>query len=96
MVRGGRSKLTRAELAENLVVLGKSVDSVLAEDHLAVDNDVKNPTGARDERGVDVAVVLDRGGQTGRLGFVVSLHAIGDGDFHCDVAPLPGVGLWLR
>ena len=67
-----------SQLAEDLVVFGESVDGVLAEDHFAVDDDVEYSAGARNELGVDAAVVLDRGGQTGRLGLVVSLHAVGD------------------
>ena len=74
-------------MAENLVVFGESVDRVLAEDHLAVDDDVEDTTGTLDELGVDSAVVLDRGGQTGRLGLVVSLHAVGDRNLHPWSAP---------
>ena len=56
----------------------EAVDVVLAEDHLAISHDVKDPSSTLDQRRFDTAVVLDRGGQTGRLGFVVSLHAVGD------------------
>lgn len=70
------------QLAENLVVFWKTVDSMFAEDHVAIDDDVENPAGPLDERGVDITVIFDCGGQTGRLGFIVSLHAVGDGDFH--------------
>ena len=70
------------QLTENLVVFGETVDSVLAENHVAVDDNVENAPGSFDERGVDIAVIFDCGGQTGRLGFIVSLHAVGDGDFH--------------
>ena len=69
-------------MPENLVVLGEAVDVVLAEDHLAVDDDIEDSSGAFDQSGVDLAVILDRGGQTGRLGFVVSLHAVGDRNLH--------------
>jgi hypothetical protein len=74
-------------LPENLVVLGEAVDVVLAEDHLAVDHDVENPASTLDQRRLDTAVVLDRGGQTGRLGLVVSLHAVGDRNLHPWSAP---------
>ena len=69
-------------MVENLIVFGETVDSMLAEDHVAIDNNVENAAGPLDERGVDITVILDCGGQTGRLRFVVSLHAVGDGDFH--------------
>ena len=77
-------------MPENLVVLGEAVDVVLAEDHLAVAHDVENPASTLDQRRLDTAVVLDRGGQTGRLGLVVSLHAVGDRNLHPWSAP------WLR
>jgi hypothetical protein len=74
-------------LPEDLVVLGETVDVVLAEDHLAVDHDVKDASSTLDQSRLDTAVVLDRGGQTGRLGFVVSLHAVGDRNLHPWSAP---------
>lgn len=63
-------------------MFGETVDSMLAEDHVAIDNNVENAAGPLDERGVDIAVIFDCGGQTGRLGLIVSLHAVRDGDFH--------------
>ena len=63
-------------------MFGETVDSMLAEDHVAIDDNVENTAGPLDECGVDIAVIFDCGGQTGRLGFIVSLHAVGDGDFH--------------
>jgi phosphoenolpyruvate synthase/pyruvate phosphate dikinase len=63
-------------------VFGEPIDVVFAEDHLAVDDDIEDASCAFDQSGVDLAVILDCGGQTGRLGFVVSLHAVGDRDFH--------------
>lgn len=71
-------------------MFGETVDSMLAEDHIAIDDDVENTAGSFDERGVDIAVIFDCSGQTGRLGFIVSLHAIRDGDFH----DLPISSLW--
>ena len=65
----------------------EAVDVVFAEDHLAVGHDVKDPSSTLDQRRLDTAVVLDRGGQTGRLGFVVSLHAVGDRNLHPWSAP---------
>jgi hypothetical protein len=69
-------------LPKNFVVFGEPIDVVFAEDHLAVDDDIEDSSGAFDQSGVDLAVILDRGGQTGRLGFVVSLHAVGDRNLH--------------
>ena len=79
--------MTLAQLAEDLVVFGEPINGVLAEDHLAVNDDVEDASAALDHLGVDTAVVLDRGGQTGRLGFVVSLHAVGDRNLHPWSAP---------
>ncbi len=73
-----RARSTSGELPENLVVFGKPIGLVFAEDHLAVDDDVKDSACAFDEIRVNTTVILDCGGQTGRLGFVVSLHAVGD------------------
>ena len=82
------------QLAENLVVFWKTVDSMFAEDHVAIDDDVENTAGPLNERGVDIAVIFDCGGQTGRLGFIVSLHAVGDGDFHIIRTPRCGLDLF--
>jgi len=70
------------EYRKNLGVFGKPIDVVFAEDHLPVDDDIEYSTGALDQSGLDLAVILDCGGQTGRLGFVVSLHAVGDRNLH--------------
>ena len=70
------------QLAEDFVVFRETVDGVFAEDHVSVDDNVENTPCAFHQRGVDAVVGFDSGGQTGRLGFIVSLHAIGDGDFH--------------
>ena len=69
-------------MLKNLGVFGEPIDVVLTEDHLAVDDDIENSSGSFDKSGVDLAVIMDRGGQTGRLGFVVSLHAVGDRNLH--------------
>ncbi len=75
------------ELRENLVVLGEAVDRMFAEDHLTVDHDVEDASTSLDESALDAVVILDGGGQTGRLGLVVSLHAVGDGDIHAVLVP---------
>lgn len=72
-------------------MLGETVDVVLAENQLAVDDDIKDAAGALDQRGIDVALVLDRSGQTGRSGKVVSLHAVCNRDLH-----LPRAPLWIK
>lgn len=60
----------------------KPADLMLAEDHLAVDFDIKDSAGSFDEFALYVDGVPDRCCQTGSLWRVVSHHAVGDTDFH--------------
>jgi len=55
---------------------------LLAVDAATIDHDVEDAASAGDQRRVDIELLLDRGRQTGGLRFVVSLHAVGDADFH--------------
>ena len=55
---------------------------MLAVDQLAIGDDIEDASSAGDERRLDAESLLDRGRQTGGLRFVVSLHAVGDADFH--------------
>lgn len=72
----------RAELVEDLVVLGKAAGLFLAEQELIAGFHVENSAVAGDELCFDVVCVLDRGRQTGGLGEVISLGAVGDADLH--------------
>ena len=54
---------------------------MFGENHLSVHDDVEDPAAALDEFRFDTGVLLDRIRQTGGLRQVVSLHAIGDGNF---------------
>jgi len=72
----------RCQLVEHLVVLGEAADLVLAEDEPPIRLDVEDPARTLDELGLDPELLLDRGRQTGGLGQIVSLHAIGDADLH--------------
>lgn len=64
------------------MVLGKAADLLLAEQELIAGFHVENSAVAGDELGFDVVCFLDRGRQTGGLGEVVSLGAVGDADLH--------------
>ena len=70
------------DLVENFLVGGEAVGDVLVVDELTVDGDLEDAAVARLERGGDAVLVLDRGLQTGGLGQVVSLGAVGDLDVH--------------
>ena len=61
---------------------GKLPGFVLAVKELAVSLDVKNAASALDELSGDTGGVVNRGCQTGSVGFVVSLDAIGNGNAH--------------
>jgi len=67
----------------NLLVLREPLLRLLREDELAVDGDLEDPASRLDELDLDVGVErLQLGGQTDRLGLVVSLHAVLDRDLH--------------
>ena len=65
-------------------MLGKLIPHLaLVPEHAAVRMDDEVATTSLDELDLCIGELLaDRRGQTGRLGFVVSLHAVGDRNVH--------------
>jgi hypothetical protein len=74
--------LDGADLFEDLGVLGEAVGDLVVVDDLAVDGDREDAAVPLFEAGGDAELLLDRGLQTGGLGEVVSLPAVGDEDVH--------------
>jgi hypothetical protein len=69
----------------DLLVRRETAERQLREDLLAVERDLERALVALDELGVDLVVGqrgLQLGDQTGRLGQVVSGHAVLDADLH--------------
>lgn len=66
------------KLFEDLCVCGEPVDFVFAEDHFAVGDDVEDAAAAFDERCFCAGCLFNCCRQTGGLGGVVSLYAVGD------------------
>jgi hypothetical protein len=58
------------------------VNFVFAEDRVAIDDDIEDAAFALDQRCIDSGCLFYRFRQTGGLGRVVSLHAIGDRNLH--------------
>ena len=73
------------EADDLIVVVGKPPERLLAEDEVAVSDDLVDAAGALDELGNDTESVLDCGGQTVRAGLVVSLYAVLDRDLHEEI-----------
>jgi hypothetical protein len=71
-----------ADLGEDLLVGGEAVGPVLRVDQPAVEGDVEHPAVPAGQGRLDAELALDGGLQTGGLGIVVSLHAVGDLDSH--------------
>ena len=67
---------------KNLVVFGEASCLGLGEDQFLVRYDVKDSTAAAYEFTLDAGLVADRGRQTGGLGEIISLSAVGDADLH--------------
>jgi hypothetical protein len=63
-------------------VLGEAAGFFLAVDEAAVGDDVEDSAAAFDELGGDACFGFDCIRQTGGLGEVVSLYAVGDGNLH--------------
>ncbi len=84
--RSGASDLA-ADGVQHFLVFGESAGVVLAPDARAVHLHVEDPAPSLDQFRLDAELVLDRFRQTGGLGVVVSLHAIGDADLHGTFAP---------
>ncbi len=57
-----------SDLRQDLVRLWKAVRLVLGEDHLTVDDDIKNSSTAADQFRFDAGLALDGGCQTGSPG----------------------------
>ncbi len=55
---------------------------MFGKDQIAVNGDIKDAAAALNEAGIDAKGFLQPGSQTDRLGFVVSLHTVFDGDIH--------------
>jgi hypothetical protein len=69
-------------LSEDLAGFGKAAAVVLAPDLLAIGHDVEDAAGPFLESGGNPDLLLDRIRQTGGIGVIVSLPAVGDGDVH--------------
>ena len=74
--------LEGADLVEDLLVGGEAVRDLVVVDELAVDGDGEDAAMALFEVGGDAELFLDGGLQTGGLGEVVSLSAVGDQNVH--------------
>lgn len=81
------------ERADNLVILGKATDLVLAEDLAAVHNHIQNAATSPHQLGLHADRLFDLLRQTGGKRVVVSLPAIGDGDIHESLLP---AAAWRR
>jgi hypothetical protein len=69
-------------VGDDLSGLREATGIMLAPDFLAVYHDVEDATGPFDEFGAHPDLLLDCIRQTGGIGVVVSLAAIGDSDGH--------------
>lgn len=69
---------------DNLFMLGKAAHFLLREDLPAVNRDDEIAAPALEQFGIGVKFILQLGGQTGRPGKVVSLHAVFNGDMHTE------------
>ena len=70
----------------DLLVGGEAILRHLGEDLFALQGDLEDPPGALDQLDLGVRVSsLDLGGQTDRLGLVVSLRAVLDRELHGDL-----------
>lgn len=61
-------------------MLRKPSRRLLGVHEVAVDGHLKHAARTFDHLGLDAQLLFDRGGQTGRLGVVVSHHAVFDGN----------------
>src|SRR6185295_16689308 len=74
--------LEPVDLGEDLVILREAVRRLIVVDALPVDVDGEDATDAFVQVSDDAVLVLDGGLQTGGLGQIVSLAAVGDPDVH--------------
>ena len=63
---------------DHFPVVRKATLLVLGEDHCIIGLDVKDTAAALNQIGIEPQRIFDLGRQTGGLGFIVSLHAIGN------------------
>ncbi len=75
------------EHRQDLVVLREATRLVLGEYLLVIDDDVEDPIATGGQFGLDASLTLDSGRQTGGLGQVVSLLAVGDRNLHNGILP---------
>lgn len=75
-------RLHDAQGFENLVMLGKTILLVLAEDELSLHDHIKHAAPAGNQLRLGVELALDGIRQTGGRRLVVSLLAVGDADVH--------------
>ncbi len=71
-----------ADLVEDFLVGGEAVGDLVVVGDLAVDGDGEDAAVTLFEAGGDAELLLDGGLQTGGLGEVVSLSAVGDQNVH--------------
>jgi len=75
-------------LEQDLIVLGETLQLVLAKNPFSIDPHVEDSVLTPNECRVDAEALPDGGRQTGGPGQVVSRHAIGDGDLHRGDSPV--------
>ena len=69
---------TSLKLFQHLAVFRESVDVVLAEDFVAIQDHIEDAAAALNHLRFDARFALDCCRQTDGFGFVVSLYAVGD------------------
>jgi len=72
------SRMLRAKVLKDLIVLGKPTRLELGEDELSVHDDIEDSPAALDELRLDTQLSRDLGRQTGGLWEVVSGYAVGN------------------
>ena len=77
-MKAAREPSSLQKLREDLVFFWESTLGILGEDHRAVYNDIEDAVASTDQFGVHAGLVFNGGRQTGGLGAVVSLPAIGN------------------
>jgi hypothetical protein len=76
------SSALHAEEVDHLLFGRKDSSAVFGIDHSITDDNVENPSAAANQLDMQPQLSTNSGFQPGSLGQVVSLHAIGDDDFH--------------
>ena len=73
---------SRPELRQDFVIGREAAGLVFRVDPLPVDGDIEDSAAPLDQFRLDSRTLLNCFRQTGGIGQVVSLHAVGDGDLH--------------